>query len=164
MPRWRLHGTEDASPSSGHATNVSVIGALMGPEDLVIGDAVVHNSIMEGVRLSGAKRILFPHGDLRRSSEPFASTARAIAALVVVEGLYGMDGDMPNLPPSSAQAAIRCLADGRRRPTRSGIGRDRPGHCRGTGHRPCRSRHLDGHAQQGAGRHGRLHRWLPAPD
>lgn len=95
----RLHGTEDALAFvSGHATNVSVIGALMGTEDLVIGDAVVHNSIMEGVRLSGAKRILFPHGDLEALERALRlNRARHRRALVVVEGLYGMDGDMPNL-------------------------------------------------------------------
>lgn len=95
----RLHGTEDALAFvSGHATNVSVIGALMGPGDLVIGDAVVHNSIMEGVRLSGAKRILFPHGDLEALERALRlNRARHRRALVVVEGLYGMDGDVPNL-------------------------------------------------------------------
>ncbi len=95
----QLHGTEDALAFvSGHATNVSVIGALMGPEDLVIADAVVHNSIVEGVRLSGAKRILFPHGDLEALERALRlNRARHRRALVVVEGLYGMDGDVPNL-------------------------------------------------------------------
>lgn len=95
----RLHGTEDAVAFvSGHATNVSVIGALLGAEDLIIGDAVVHNSIMEGARLSGAKRILCPHGDLEALERALRlNRARHRRALVVVEGLYGMDGDMPNL-------------------------------------------------------------------
>jgi 8-amino-7-oxononanoate synthase len=95
----KLHGTEDALAFvSGHATNVSVIGALMGPQDLIIGDAVVHNSIMEGARLSGSKRILFPHGDMEALERALRlNRARHRRALVVVEGLYGMDGDMPNL-------------------------------------------------------------------
>jgi 8-amino-7-oxononanoate synthase len=95
----RLHGTEDALAFvSGHATNVSVIGALLGPQDLIIGDAVVHNSIMEGARLSGAKRILCPHGDLEAVERALRlNRARHRRALVAVEGLYGMDGDMPNL-------------------------------------------------------------------
>ncbi len=41
---------------SGHATNVSVIGHLFGPEDLVIHDSLAHNSILEGIQLSRAKR------------------------------------------------------------------------------------------------------------
>ena len=95
----QLHGTEDAVAFvSGHATNVSVIGALLGPEDLIIGDAVVHNSIMEGARLSGAKRILCPHGDLEALERALRlNRARHRRALVIVEGLYGMDGDVPNL-------------------------------------------------------------------
>lgn len=95
----RLHGTEDAvSFVSGHGTNVSVIGALLGPEDLIIGDAVVHNSIMEGARLSGARRIFCPHGDLEALERGLRlNRARHRRALVVVEGLYGMDGDVPNL-------------------------------------------------------------------
>jgi 8-amino-7-oxononanoate synthase len=94
-----LHGTEDALAFvSGHATNVSVIGALMGPQDLIVGDAVVHNSIMEGARLSGSKRILFPHGDMEALERALRlNRARHRRALVVVEGLYGMDGDVPSL-------------------------------------------------------------------
>ena len=95
----RLHGTEDAlSFVSGHATNVSVIGALLGPEDLIVGDAVVHNSVLEGARLSGARRILCPHGDLESLERALRlNRARHRRALIVVEGLYGMDGDVPNL-------------------------------------------------------------------
>jgi 8-amino-7-oxononanoate synthase len=95
----RLHGTEDAIAFlSGHATNVSVIGGLLGPEDLVVSDVAIHNSVTEGVKLSGAKRALCPHGDL----EAFERTlrlhrSRYRRALIVVEGLYGMDGDAPDL-------------------------------------------------------------------
>ena len=49
---------------SGHATAVSALGALMGPRDLVIHDALIHNCIVVGARLSGATRRLFPHNDL----------------------------------------------------------------------------------------------------
>lgn len=95
----RLHGTEDAlSFVSGHATNVSVIGGLMGPEDLIVTDAVVHNSVVEGAKLSGAKRILCHHGDLEAFERALRlNRARHRRALIVVEGLYSMDGDMPDL-------------------------------------------------------------------
>ncbi|WP_421998994.1 aminotransferase class I/II-fold pyridoxal phosphate-dependent enzyme [Reyranella sp.] len=95
----RLHGTEDALAFvSGHATNVSVIGTLLGPEDLIVGDAVVHNSILEGARLSGARRILTPHGDLEALERTLRlNRARHRRVLLVVEGLYGMDGDVPDL-------------------------------------------------------------------
>ncbi|MCC8431723.1 aminotransferase class I/II-fold pyridoxal phosphate-dependent enzyme [Reyranella aquatilis] len=95
----RLSGTEDAIAFvSGHGTNVSVIGELLGPEDLIVADAVIHNSIVEGAKLSGAKRILCPHGDLDAFERALRlNRARYRRALIVVEGLYGMDGDVPDL-------------------------------------------------------------------
>lgn len=95
----RLSGTEDAIAFvSGHGTNVSVIGELLGPEDLIVADSVIHNSIMEGAKLSGAKRILCPHGDLDAFERALRlNRARYRRALIVVEGLYGMDGDVPDL-------------------------------------------------------------------
>lgn len=95
----RLHGCEAALAFvSGHATNVSVIGTLLGPEDLIVCDAYVHNSIMEGARLSGARRVLCPHGDLDAIERALRlNRARHRRALVAVEGLYSMDGDMPDL-------------------------------------------------------------------
>ena len=45
---------------SGHATNVTAIGYLFGPRDLILHDALVHNSILQGIQLSGAKRLAFP--------------------------------------------------------------------------------------------------------
>ncbi|MFN8982628.1 MAG: aminotransferase class I/II-fold pyridoxal phosphate-dependent enzyme, partial [Alphaproteobacteria bacterium] len=50
---------------SGHATNVTVIGHMMGPRDLIVHDAAIHNSCTEGARLSGAKRLSFAHNDWR---------------------------------------------------------------------------------------------------
>ncbi len=95
----RLHSCESALAFvSGHATNVSVIGTLLGAEDLIVCDSFVHNSIMEGARLSGARRILSPHGDLDALERALRlNRARHRRALVVVEGLYSMDGDMPDL-------------------------------------------------------------------
>jgi 8-amino-7-oxononanoate synthase len=95
-----LHGTESCVAFvSGHATNVTVIGHLLGPKDLVLHDALAHNSIVQGALLSGAKRLTFPHNDwgaldalLRRHR------ARHERALVAVEGIYSMDGDFPQLP------------------------------------------------------------------
>jgi 8-amino-7-oxononanoate synthase len=94
-----LHGSEEALTFvSGHATNVTVIGSLLGPEDLIVLDAFVHNSIMEGARLSGAKRVICGHGDLDAMERALRlNRARHRRALIVVEGLYSMDGDMPDL-------------------------------------------------------------------
>lgn len=83
---------------SGHATNVTVIGHLMGPRDLILHDAAIHNSCVEGARLSGARRLSFAHNDLRHAERELKSARRsAQRALVVIEGHYSMDGDVPDL-------------------------------------------------------------------
>jgi len=84
---------------SGHATNVTVLGHLMGPRDLILHDAAIHNSCAEGARLSGARRIAFAHNDWRAADRELAAARRgARRALLVIEGHYSMDGDIPDLP------------------------------------------------------------------
>ncbi len=102
----RLHDAEDALAFvGGHATNVTVIGTLLGPDDLIVCDAHVHNSVIEGARLCGAKRILCPHGDIEAIGRALKlNRARHRRVLVVVEGLYSMDGD---IPPLTALVAIK---------------------------------------------------------
>jgi 8-amino-7-oxononanoate synthase len=84
---------------SGYATNVSVIGQLVGPRDLVIADAAVHNSAVMGGVLSGAARRSFAHNDLDNLEQVLSATRNKFErVLIVVEGLYSMDGDYPDLP------------------------------------------------------------------
>ena len=83
----------------GHATNESVIGHLVGPGDLVLQDSLAHNSIVQGAILSGARRRPFTHNDPEaadRLLEQFRHEYRRV--LLVIEGVYSMDGDFPNLP------------------------------------------------------------------
>ena len=83
---------------SGHATNVTTIGHLLGKNDLVLTDAFIHNSIVEGVRLSGATRLTFRHNDVERLEELLAKSRHSFnRVLIAVEGLYSMDGDTPPL-------------------------------------------------------------------
>jgi 8-amino-7-oxononanoate synthase len=93
------YGVEDAlSFVSGHATNVSVIATLTGKDDLVIHDAFIHNSAFVGATLSGASRRSFRHNDLDALEALLIENAgRYRATLVVVEGHYSMDGDIPDL-------------------------------------------------------------------
>lgn len=84
---------------SGHATNVSTIGYLFGPKDLVIHDSLIHNSVLEGIKLSGSARRSFPHNqhdELDRILSEIRGQFERV--LIIVEGLYSMDGDMPDLP------------------------------------------------------------------
>lgn len=83
---------------SGHATNVSVIGYLFGPKDLILHDALAHNSILQGAQLSGAKRIPFKHNDWKHLEDILErERSNFERILIVVEGLYSMDGDIPDL-------------------------------------------------------------------
>jgi 8-amino-7-oxononanoate synthase len=92
-------GCEDAiCMVGGHATNVGVIGHLLGPGDLIVHDSLAHDSILGGARLSGARRRPFPHNDveaLDRMLTDIRSQFRRV--LIAVEGAYSMDGDIPRL-------------------------------------------------------------------
>ncbi|MBX3432839.1 MAG: aminotransferase class I/II-fold pyridoxal phosphate-dependent enzyme [Pirellulales bacterium] len=93
-------GTEDSIVMvGGHSTNESIIGHLFGPGDLILHDALSHNSIMQGAILSGARRRPFAHNDWRecgRILDQIRHEYRRV--LIVVEGVYSMDGDYPDLP------------------------------------------------------------------
>lgn len=95
----RHYGVDSAvAMVSGHATNVTTIGHLLGPADLVLHDALVHNSAAEGMRLSGARRLAFPHNDAAAAAELLAAErGRHTRALILIEGHYSMDGTVPDL-------------------------------------------------------------------
>lgn len=83
----------------GHATNESTIGHLMGPGDLIVHDSLAHNSIVQGALLSGARRRAFPHNDFQALDALLSKVRRQYRrVLVVVEGVYSMDGDYADLP------------------------------------------------------------------
>lgn len=83
---------------SGHSTNASTIGYLMGENDLVVYDSLSHNSIQVGMKLSGAARRSFAHNDMEAlETLLIENRAQFRHALIIVEGLYSMDGDIPPL-------------------------------------------------------------------
>ena len=96
----KLLGTEDAiALVSGHATNVTVIGHLLGEGDLVIHDSLAHDSIMQGCMLSGATRRPFPHNDHAALDELLTNIRHQYRrVLIIIEGIYSQDGDIPDLP------------------------------------------------------------------
>jgi len=96
----RFYETEDCIVFvSGHATNVSTIGVLMGPDDLIVHDDLMHNSALMGARLSRATSLPFRHNNLDDLEKVLRENrTRHKNALIVVEGLYSMDGDFPDLP------------------------------------------------------------------
>ncbi|MEL6106816.1 MAG: aminotransferase class I/II-fold pyridoxal phosphate-dependent enzyme [Planctomycetota bacterium] len=83
----------------GHATNETTIGHLVGEGDLILHDALAHNSIVQGALLSGARRRPFPHNDheaLDRILDEVRANYRRV--LIVIEGVYSMDGDYSDVP------------------------------------------------------------------
>ena len=96
----RFVGTEDAITFvGGHATNETVIGHMVGPGDLVLHDALAHNSLLQGAVLSGARRRPFPHNDADAAEKLLAQMrSQYRRVLVVIEGIYSMDGDFAELP------------------------------------------------------------------
>lgn len=83
----------------GHATNETTIGHLFGPGDLILHDALAHNSIIQGAILSGARRRPFPHNDWRALDELLKQVRGDYKrVLIALEGVYSMDGDFPDLP------------------------------------------------------------------
>ena len=93
-------GAEDAIVYvAGHATNVSTIGHLFAHKDLILYDGLSHNSVLQGCLLSGARAIAFPHSDVAALARILADQRHQYRrVLIVIEGVYSADGDIPNLP------------------------------------------------------------------
>ena len=93
-------GVEDAvTLVSGYMTNASLVGHLLTGGDLIFVDELSHNSIVVGTETSRATTIRFAHGDFDNLEQLLAEHRhRAKRALIVVEGLYSMDGDVADLP------------------------------------------------------------------
>lgn len=83
---------------SGHATAVSTIATLLEPRDLIIHDALIHNCVVAGARMSGATRRIFEHNDLDALEDLLRTERhRFRRAMIATEGLFSMDGDGPDL-------------------------------------------------------------------
>ena len=84
--------------STGYMANAGVIPALVGPDDAIVSDALVHASLIDGCRLSRAAVHVFEHGDADSLDAVLrAATAAHRRVLVVLDGVYSMDGDLAPL-------------------------------------------------------------------
>ena len=83
---------------SGYAANVGLLSSLLKPGDVVFSDALNHASLIDGIRLSGAQKIIYPHADLSFLESKLRDHANAAGARVIVtESVFSMEGDVAPL-------------------------------------------------------------------
>ncbi|MDQ7857960.1 MAG: glycine C-acetyltransferase [Armatimonadota bacterium] len=83
---------------SGFTANAGTVAALLGPEDVVVSDELNHASIIDGCRLSGAEKKIFPHKDAEAARRLLAASRGARRRLLITDGVFSMDGDIAPLP------------------------------------------------------------------
>ncbi len=92
--------------SSGYAANLGLLSALLRPEDLVFSDSANHASLIDGIRLSRARKVIFPHLDLNFLEDRLADSRRErCERFIVIESLFSMEGDRAPLAEIAALAA-----------------------------------------------------------
>jgi glycine C-acetyltransferase len=85
---------------SGYAVNLVVLGAMLEEGDVVVSDKLNHASIIDGIRLTKADRILYEHVDLDDAERALrqARDKGYRRVLLVTDGVFSMDGDIAPLP------------------------------------------------------------------
>ena len=98
IAEWK-HTEDCIVCTGGWATNLSFISCFMREGDFILYDALSHNSITEGVALSKAESRAFAHNDLAMLEDLLRKiSGRYNKVLIVVEGVYSMDGDIAPVP------------------------------------------------------------------
>jgi 8-amino-7-oxononanoate synthase len=91
--------------SSGYAANVGLLSGLLGRGDAVFSDALNHASLVDGIRLSGAERMIYAHCDLEALEVALRThTGKSCRKLIVTESVFSMDGDFAPLSGITALA------------------------------------------------------------
>ena len=92
-------GTEAALYfANGYAANVGLLSAVLGKDDLVFSDAANHASLIDGIRLSGARKVIYPHRDLNFLEHSLRIHQKETCRkLIVTESVFSMDGDVAKI-------------------------------------------------------------------
>ncbi|MGH7936220.1 MAG: aminotransferase class I/II-fold pyridoxal phosphate-dependent enzyme, partial [Chthoniobacterales bacterium] len=81
--------------SSGYAANVGLLSSILHDGDIIFSDALNHASLIDGIRLSRARKIIYPHRDLHFLEHALHQNANAPGAkLIVTESIFSMEGDL----------------------------------------------------------------------
>ncbi|MGH2403716.1 MAG: glycine C-acetyltransferase [bacterium] len=83
---------------SGFTANAGTVAALLGPDDVIVSDELNHASIIDGCRLSGAQKKIFPHKDVGAARRMLSESRGARRVLLITDGVFSMDGDIAPLP------------------------------------------------------------------
>jgi len=101
----RFMGSEAALYfNSGYSANLGLLSALIRPDDVVFSDAANHASIIDGLRLAGARKVIFPHRDMdsleRELRQDFSGQGFSGIGqkFIVTESIFSMDGDRAPIP------------------------------------------------------------------
>ena len=84
--------------STGFSVNQGVLGCLTGREDYIIWDERDHASIIEGLRTSFSTKYKFRHNDMKSLENQLKRCNSQSVKLIVVDGVFSMEGDLANLP------------------------------------------------------------------
>ncbi|MEO8636696.1 MAG: aminotransferase class I/II-fold pyridoxal phosphate-dependent enzyme [Gemmatimonadales bacterium] len=84
--------------STGYSANLGMISGLVGRGDLVYLDKLDHASIVDGAKMSYGDTLRFNHGDLAGLDRKIEKTREGRPAMIVVDGVYSMEGDIANVP------------------------------------------------------------------
>jgi len=87
--------------NTGYMANVGTISALCGKNDFIFSDELNHASIIDGIRLSKAKCLVYKHNNLNDLERVIAEAQKSVSdfrGLIVTDAVFSMDGDLANLP------------------------------------------------------------------
>jgi 8-amino-7-oxononanoate synthase len=90
--------------TSGYLANVGLLASLLGREDIVFSDSANHASLIDGMRLAKARRVVFPHLDLEFLENALRAGSAAAGRFIVVESVFSMEGDLAPLADLSRLA------------------------------------------------------------